>query len=134
MSRYESAVSPGLASAVDGRESAGMHLPKPAVIFVAALAIVVAFALGAIVRGLPPQGATSARVSIASEFIGTVSLASHDGSKVCVISAGGGPQRCSVVYDLAGSPALKVGDQVNVTEAWIRHDSVSEEVFLVTDR
>ncbi len=133
LSHHESAVSPGRQSAVDGRRSPSRRLQKPAVVLVAAFGIVVAFALGAMVRGLAPQGAASARVSIAGEFSGTVSLANHDGSKICVLLAGGGAQRCSVVYDLVGSRSLKVGDRVSVTEAWIRHDSVSEEVYLVTN-
>lgn len=98
------------------------------------LAITVAFGLGWAGGSILPSAARSARLSIGQEIMGVVSIANHDGSKVCITPDGDRQQRCSVVYQLVGSAPLKVGDHVQIAVGSIRHGNISDEVFIVTGR
>lgn len=99
-----------------------------------AAAIAVAFAVGWFAAGMWASGFGTATFRIGEQFGGTITQVSADGAAFCLRQDEGGHQRCSVAFQLVGSPHLRVDQHVEVVAGtiWPKGSAAGTEVYVIT--
>jgi hypothetical protein len=92
-----------------------------------ALSVIAGLVIGAAIGGavVASQAVSFGAIRIDRDVSGVVALVNAPGNAICITEDKTGTQLCSEVLEQPGSPALVVGEHVNVTRIWFSgHDAL----------